>query len=209
MQLPSAFDATQIDPSQGGGMLPIGKHLVIVESSEVKATKANDGGFLQLDLKIIEGPQTGLTGAYRLNLFNANEKAVAVAQRQMSALCHVTGVFQVTDSQQLHNIPFMVEVVPQQNKPEYTEVKRVFDANGNEPGKAGQAPAQPAPAQAPAPQGQWGASQAPAQPQAQAQAQAPVTASAPWGQPQTPQAQAPQQASVAPTGNPPWGQPQG
>ena len=48
MQLIQAFNAQQYDPTQGVGSLPIGKHPVIVESSEVKANKANDGGYLQL-----------------------------------------------------------------------------------------------------------------------------------------------------------------
>ena len=221
MQLPQAFDANQIDPTQSaGGQLPIGKHLVVVESSEVKATKDNSGGYIQLNLKITEGPSAGTTGAYRLNIYNSNQQAVEIAQKQLSAVCHVTGVFSVQDSSQLHNIPFMVEVGPQKNKPEYTEVKKVFDAAGNEPGKAPAAPAQPtAPATQGAPagaQGAWGVPTQPAlengqvmqvthegKPVAPAQAQ-------PWGAPQGQPAQAqPQQPGTAPAGNPPWGQPQG
>ncbi len=137
MQLIQAFNAQQYDPTQGVGSLPIGKHPVIIESSEVKANKANDGGYLQLNLRIIDGPQQGTTGAYRLNLYHSNQQTVEIAHRQLSAICHVIGVFQVTDSSQLHNLPFLIEVGPQKNDPQYTEVKKVFDMNGNEPGKAG------------------------------------------------------------------------
>lgn len=137
MQLIQAFNAQQYDPTQGVGSLPIGKHPVIVESSEVKANKANDGGYLQLNLRIIDGPQQGTTGAYRLNLYHSNQQTVEIAHRQLSAICHVIGVFQLTDSSQLHNLPFLIEVGPQKNNPQYTEVKKVFDMNGNEPGKAG------------------------------------------------------------------------
>lgn len=137
-QLMQQFDANQFDPTQSTGGLPIGRHPVIIESSEVKATQANDGGYLQLNLKIIDGPQSGTVGAYRLNLYNSNQTAVEIAHRQMSAICHVLGVFNVQDSEQLHNIPFIIEVGPQKNDPQYTEVKKVFDQNGNEPGKAGQ-----------------------------------------------------------------------
>ncbi len=107
MQLIQAFNAQQYDPTQGVGSLPIGKHPVIVESSEVKANKANDGGYLQLNLRIIDGPQQGTTGAYRLNLYHSNQQTVEIAHRQLSAICHVIGVFQVTDSSQLHNLPFL------------------------------------------------------------------------------------------------------
>lgn len=132
------FNANNYNPEQSAGGLPVGRHPVIIESSDVKATKAGDGGFLELILKITDGPQVGQTGAYRLNLYNASQQAVDIANRQMSAISHVTGVFQIQDSAQLHNIPFVIEVAPQKNDPQYTEVKKVFDINGNEPGKQGQ-----------------------------------------------------------------------
>lgn len=136
-QLIQPFNAQQFDPTQGVGGLPIGRHPVVIDSSEVKANSKNDGGYLQLNLKVIDGPQQGTMGAYRLNLYNANQQAVEIAHRQFSAVCHVTGVYNVQDSGQLHNIPFVIEVGPQKNDPQYTEVKKVFDINGNEPGQAG------------------------------------------------------------------------
>ena len=208
-QLLQAFNAQQFDPTQGGGSLPVGRHPVIIESSEVKANKANDGGYLQLNLKLIDGPQQGTTGAYRLNLYHSNPQTAEIAHRQLSAICHVIGVFNVQDSAQLHNIPFIIEVGFQKghepgSNPEakgYTEVKKVFDINGHEPGKAGQGA--PAPAQ---PQGQGGFGQ-----------QQPAQQPAAWGQPQQPAAQpqqpagnAPawgqQQGGAAPAGGAPWGQ---
>ena len=137
-QLIQPFNANNFDPTQGVGGLPIGRHPVIVESSEVKANKANDGGYLQLNLKVIDGPQAGTVGAYRLNLYHSNPQTVDIANRQLSAISHVTGVFMIQDSAQLHNIPFIVEVGPQKNDAQYTEVKKVFDINGNEPGKPAQ-----------------------------------------------------------------------
>ena len=234
-QLLQAFNAQQFDPTQGGGSLPVGRHPVIIESWEVKANKANDGGYLQLNVKLIDGPQTGTTGAYRLNLYHSNPQTAEIAHRQLSAICHCVGVFNVQDSGQLHNIPFIIEVGLQKGEEAaqkgYTEVKKVFDINGNEPGKAGQgAPAaqpqqQPAqggeawggqPAQQPAaqPQGNapaWGGGQ-PAQQQPQG---APADNAPAWGQQpaQQPAAQQPaqqaggwQQGGAAPAGGAPWGQ---
>ena len=233
-QLIQAFNAQQYDPTQGGGSLPVGRHPVIIESSEVKANKANDGGYLQLNLKLIDGPQMGTTGAYRLNLYHSNPQTAEIAHRQLSAICHCVGVFNVQDSGQLHNIPFIIEVGLQKGEEAaqkgYTEVKKVFDINGNEPGKAGQgAPAaqpqqqaaqggfgQQQPAQQPAaqPQGNapaWGGGQ-PAQQQPQG---APAGNTPAWGQQpaQQPAAQQPaqqaggwQQGGAAPAGGAPWGQ---
>ena len=203
-QLIQAFNAQQFDPTQGGGSLPVGRHPVIIESSEVKANKANDGGYLQLNVKLIDGPQTGTTGAYRLNLYHSNPQTAEIAHRQLSAICHVIGVFNVQDSQQLHNIPFIVEVGLQKGEEAaqkgYTEVKKVFDINGNEPGKAGQGAPAAQPQQQPA-QGGFGQqqpAQQPQQPAAQPQGNAPA-----WGGGQPAQ----QQPQGAPAGNAPaWGQ---
>ena len=204
-QLLQAFNAQQFDPTQGGGSLPVGRHPVIIESSEVKANKANDGGYLQLNVKLIDGPQTGTTGAYRLNLYHSNPQTAEIAHRQLSAICHVIGVFQVTDSGQLHNIPFIIEVGLQKGEEAaqkgYTEVKKVFDINGNEPGKAGQGAPAAQPQQQPAAQGGFGQqqpAQQPQQPAAQPQGNAPA-----WGGGQPAQ----QQPQGAPAGNAPaWGQ---
>ncbi|QBZ71739.1 hypothetical protein [Pseudomonas phage KP1] len=200
MQLIQQFDATQFDPTQGVGGLPIGRHPVIVESSEVKANKNNDGGYLQLNLRIIDGPQQGTVGAYRLNLYHTNQQTIEIAHKQLSAVCHVTGVFQVQDSSQLHNIPFVVEVGPQKNDAQYTEIKKVFDINGNEPGKApaqGAAQTQQAPA--------WGQQQQQAPQGGMNQQQQAATQPA-WGQQQ--QAPANQQQAPSQTQQPAWGQQQ-
>ena len=235
-QLLQAFNAQQYDPTQGGGNLPVGRHPSIIESSEVKANKANDGGYLQLNVKLIDGPQTGATGAYRLNLYHSNPQTAEIAHRQLSAICHCVGVFNVQDSSQLHNIPFIIEVGLQKGEEAaqkgYTEVKKVFDINGNEPGKAGQGAPAAQPQQQPAAQGggAWGgqpAQQPAAQPQgnapawgggqpAQQQPQGAPAGNAPaWGQQpaQQPAAQQPaqqaggwQQGGTAPAGGAPWGQ---
>lgn len=218
-KLVQVFDATSVDPTQTLGGLPIGKHPVVIINSEVKPTKNNDAGYLQLDLQIIDGPSKGAVGAWRLNLYHSNRQTVEIAYRQLSALCHVIGVYQVQDSQQLHNIPFVVEVGLQkgENPEKYTEVKRVLDMNGNEPGHMTHSQAAPASAQ-PQPQsptnGQsWGASAAspvannvPVPPVAPAAApgvvSAPVNASSGqgWGNTQAP-------AGNAPAGGQSWGAP--
>ena len=194
--LATPFDANQYDPTQSAGGMPIGKHIVQIVGSEIMATKTDEGsGMLVLTLEIIDGPQKGIKGPYRLNLYNANETAKRIAHQQLSAVCHVTGVYNVTNTQQLHGIPFMVDVQPQKNDPQYTDVKKVFDVNGNEPLKGGQ-PAQPAQLAAPtynAPPSQ-APKQQPQAPPAQQQAQQPA-----WAPPAAPPAQ-----QQAPQGQPAW-----
>lgn len=190
------FDATQVDPAGISSQLPVSGpegYGVIISASEMKENKDKTGGYLELTLQVIDGEHKGETGAYRLNLFHSTAKTVEIAYRQLSAVCHAVGVFQVADSTQLHNIPFKAVVGLQKgDNPEgYTEVKGVLCSDGSTPGKPkGPAQAaQPAPVQqaaAPAAGGWPGAApvqqQAPVQQPAQTWAQQPVQqAAAPWG----------------------------
>lgn len=142
--LNGGFNAHGIDPSQGVGQLPIGRHLVEVIRTEIKANQANTGGYLMFTVSIVDGPNAGLEGAHRFNLYNASEEAKNIAQRQFSAVCHVTGIMEVQDSDQFLGARYFVEVGIQKGEEAkekgYTEIKKVYDIHGNEPGKQGQAP---------------------------------------------------------------------
>lgn len=223
-KLPQAFDVRSVAPasSEGGSSLPVGDHPAVIIGSEFKQVKDSPNeGYLELTLNVIDGPNKGATGQWRLNLYNNNPKAVEIAYKQMSAIGHVTGVYNIDDTSALHGKPFIVVVRPQTD-PKYTEVKGVKNLDGSEPGKAGQGPvaAQPQAAAAPAPA--WGAAapaQAPAQPPAQAWAApaqpqatpvqaggwngAPAPVSAPAAAPAQAWGGAP--AAGAPA-TPPWGQ---
>ena len=190
------FNAAEHNPEQrSGGILPIGKYPVIIESSEVLENKNKDGGFLALTLRITDGPNAGGGGIYRLNLYHANAQTMEIANKQLSAICHVTGMFIQDDTSPLHGIPFVIEVGAQANDEKYTEVKKVFDINGNEPGKAPavqnsvqtsgfnaqhqHAQQQPSPTAAPAPT--WHQQAPPAQAQQAAPQTAPANAFGPRG----------------------------
>lgn len=153
-----SFDATQWEPNQTGGVrsLPIGTHTVIITGGGIKTTNDQMSGYLELDVKIVEGPQMNATGVIRYNLYNKSKKAAKIAHEKFSALCHVIGVFRVDFVSQIANKPFKVQVEPQADQPQFTEVVKVFDVNGNEPRQGG-APAQQQQAQPQVQQGGHGA----------------------------------------------------
>jgi len=105
--------------------MSVGKHEVVISSSDVKENKSGTGGYLQLNLV---DKSDGSRMAYRLNLYHASEKTADIANQKLSELLHVMGLGSdgITDSAELHNIPFIVEIGMQKNSEEYTEVKRVF-----------------------------------------------------------------------------------
>ena len=81
-QLLQRFNAKDFDPTQSEGNLPVGRHKVIIYSSEIKPTKEKDAGYLQLNLQIIEGENKGATGAMRFNIYSKSAEATEIAQKR-------------------------------------------------------------------------------------------------------------------------------
>lgn len=199
MQFQQVFDANTVEPASFSPPPPLADYHVRIIESEAKPTKDNTGGYLSLTLEILDpGPYQGRKIPYNLNLFHANPQTIEIAYRQLSAVCHVTKTFQIQDSRQLHGIPFIANIGPQANNPQYANVFGVKDINGALPGKAGQAapaafPVAAAPAPTAAPPA-WGPPAPMAPPAA-----APVAPRV-WGQPEASQ---PPPAAPAPAWGPP------
>lgn len=161
------FDATKYDPTQGNFTKhPIGKKFqAVVSEVSTKENNNKDGGYFEV---IFTTPAGQIANRYNLFFTNPNDgqkKSQEIAQKQLSALCHATGIFRLGDGRELLNARLLIDVdwqkgqEPTPEKPEggYTQISKVYDASGNEPGKA------PAPAQAAAPNAGWsGTPQSPA-----------------------------------------------
>lgn len=207
------YNANQYQPIQDvGSSHPPGRFQAMISGAEIKATQANDGGYLAVEFTTPAGKIIN-----RYNLWNKSPAAVDISQKQLSTLCRATGRYELDFDNP--NIPAFglgggqcqIEVVPQKDKEGkengYTEIKMILDMAGNDPAKPGQ---QQAPQQTMQPQG--GAVQQPAQqgwgaaPQQQAappqQGWTPAQVQQPAQQPV--QQQQPQQSGW---GNPPAGNP--
>jgi hypothetical protein len=187
--------------SDGGG-LPPGKHKVVIEDTQIVPVKDNSGNqYLQIKMKCIDGLAQGGYQIDRLNVHNSNPQTVAIANGQVAAYCWVTGKQWRGETFDLHNVPFYIEVRNQRNNADFTEVAKLYNLAGEEPGKG----AQPQAAAQQQPQG-FGAPgmQAPQQAWAPPAAAAPAPAQqfAPQPDPGAGQWQQPQQA--APTQAAPW-----
>lgn len=210
MQMPGGFNAQQFEPSQsGGGHPPAQKVPFTVTSCAIKENSSKDGGYFEVEFTSPMG-----SVIHRYNIWNKTPKAVEIAHGQLSALCRAVNRFQIDWSnegaalkgaQGLMDVGYQKGEEPSEANPNakgYTELKKVYDMAGNEPGKTGvaqQAQPQTAPQGQQAapmvqqPGGSWGQ-----QPQTQ---QAPQQA--PQGQPAG-QAWQPGNGGQA-AASPPWG----
>lgn len=141
------FSAVNIEPGRAFEPVPSGNYPVIITHSEMKTTQRGDGRYLQLEMTIQDGPHRGQKVFDRLNVENPSEQAMAIAQRALSAICHVTQVLHFEDSQQLHARPFVAVVSKQERNDKPGEfmntVKGYKNADGSDPVYGGQV-AQPA-----------------------------------------------------------------
>jgi hypothetical protein len=181
----------------------------MVDESEIKPTNDGQGERVNVRYNILDGKYAGRKVFGGFNIKNANPKAMEIAWRQLSALCHAVGVLDLQDTQHLHGIPFKLKVTLEAAR-EDKESGKTYDAKNDTKGwrhindtsvevgvPAGPArtappvalsqPQQPGPAT-----GQWAAQ--PQQPGTQfGNVQQPPAQ--PWAQPQQPQQQ-PQQPAA-------------
>ena len=128
------FDASSVQPLDVYEAIPAGEYEAVITDSEMKANKSNTGMFLELKTEIISGDYLGRKLTARLNLKNPSVKAVEMAKRELSSICHAVGVLQPRDSAELHNLPLVIKV---------KLIKREDDTSSNEIAgwKAKEAPA--------------------------------------------------------------------
>lgn len=240
------FDATQFNPESQFEIYPAGNYLLAIDSTEIRAVGKQGeqkGDEFNVGFVFLEGEHKGkkVFNNYKLwyrDAGNTDEKVAQtckIAHEQLSALCHVVGVYKINMNNvgaDLKGKQLRVELGVS-NDGKYNNFKQVFDVGGNKPKRAGSGmpPASPvamavpgAPAQY-APQGGFAPQPVAAQPQQYAPA--PVAAPAapyapqsgfvpPPAPVQAPQGIAPapgwnQQPQAAPAAqgvpaNAPWGQ---
>lgn len=212
MQLTGSFNANQFEPNQGGQAHPVGlKFPFQITNTEIKENSAKTGGYFQVELT---SPVGSIKKAYNIWYKGENEaKTVEIAHGQLSALCRATNIYQIDWGNEgaalrggrgMMDIGYQKGEEPTEAKPGggYVEVKRVYDAAGNEPGKAQAQPqTQQQPQGGPTPQvqgaGGWG------QPQGQTNQQ--PAQQQPQGQPNANPGQAWQPGGTGNATSPPWG----
>jgi hypothetical protein len=152
------FDATTVEPSQALTPVPAGTYIAQITDSEIKPTKMENGHYLQMTWRILDGPFVNRLIFDRINVKNNNQVAEQIGQRALSAICHACNVLRLQDTQQLHGIPVALKVTIKKDEQygDKNEVKGYSKVDGaGAPPAAMMAPspvafAQPRPHSAPA-----------------------------------------------------------
>jgi hypothetical protein len=105
--------------------IPVGDYKAVITDSEVKATKAGDGQYLNMKVEIIEGEYQGRILFVILNLWNPNPKAVEIANRELATIVAAVNKPGAQDSTELHNIPMTIKVGIQPGGGEYGPSNRI------------------------------------------------------------------------------------
>lgn len=170
------FDANQYTPEQGGlNNHPEGKFPAIVSNTLIVPIKDDPEGRPQFVVEF-ETPSGKIKKYY--GLWSAKQDTCDRSHKQLAALSHATGIFRASmgnEGAAFRGGRCMIEVT-KQKEGDFMQVNKVFDANGNEPGKA--------PAQSPVSNGFAQAQQPPV-------GQSAPPSASPWDNQQQPPAAAP------------------
>ena len=134
---------------------PAGQYVCRITESDVVANNAGTGMLLKLTLKVDEGEYAGRLFWENLNVQHQNPTAQKIGQgmlKKLMAACGIQGA--LSDSEQLHNIPFIASVKIDAN-PQYGDSNKLKGAkpyqnpvpaqhNATSPGGSGPAQQQPA-----------------------------------------------------------------
>jgi hypothetical protein len=109
-QLGGTFDANEVEPSTPREVIPANKYIAHIVKSDMVDTSGGTGRMLVLEWDILEGEYRERKVFSRLNLVNASAQAAEIAQRELSAICRAVGAMVVSDSNELHFKPALIDV---------------------------------------------------------------------------------------------------
>lgn len=105
-----SFDSAGVTPATPNEPLPTRWYRMWISASQIKPTRDGRGKILELELTVISGPNEGRKAWTRINVVNASQQAQEIAQRELSAICHATGVLKFKHHEELRHKPMLVRL---------------------------------------------------------------------------------------------------
>lgn len=105
------FDANQHDDPGVFEVLPEMVCLLVIESSDMKPTKAGTGTGISFKFQVVDGEHKGKTFIKWINYNNPSETAQKIGRSELAMLCRACMKPNPQDTMELHNIPFAAHLV--------------------------------------------------------------------------------------------------
>lgn len=105
------YDAGDYEPQHDFSPIPPGEYRVVIVESEMRESRSGKGRYLWLKMQVVEGEHDSRLLFDQLNIQHSNETAQRIARERLSSICHQIGVMKPRDSGELHDKPFVVNVV--------------------------------------------------------------------------------------------------
>jgi len=119
------FNAAEVEPATPFETLPKGKYLAIISDSDLKDAASGAGQYLQFEYTVVDGEHQGRKLWSRHNIQHTNKTAEEIGRRELSAICHATGVLHITDSAELHDKPLVLDVGIEKRKDTGEDTNRI------------------------------------------------------------------------------------
>ena len=110
VQLNQTYAVSEMPEMEDFTPLVPGTYSSVIVGSEMKRNSKDTGEYLELEIHITEGKYKGRKLYERLNIDNPNQVAVEIAFKIFGSLCKAVGLEEIGDSNQLHNMPFLMDV---------------------------------------------------------------------------------------------------
>ena len=118
------FNASEIETSSHDP-IPAGNYEAVVAASEMRPVKSGNGMGINLTFEIVsEGPAKGRKVWTWINYQHPKAEAQRIGQEELARLCKAVGIANLTDTEQLHNIPLIISVGVDRNDSSRNIIKR-------------------------------------------------------------------------------------
>jgi hypothetical protein len=118
------FNASEIETSSHDP-IPAGNYEAVVAASEMRPVKSGNGMGINLTFEIIsDGPAKGRKVWAWINYQHPKAEAQRIGQEELARLCKAVGIANLTDTEQLHNIPLIISVGVDKNDSSRNVIKR-------------------------------------------------------------------------------------
>ena len=114
VEIGGTFDSNQHESLGAFEPVPAGDYPMSITGSSMNDTKAKTGKYLKFEFTILSGDCKGRKLWNNLNVVNPNPTAVEIANKELATICRACNKLTITDTQELHGIPFLgkVKIVP-------------------------------------------------------------------------------------------------